>query len=162
MNRFQKQTQHGKAGNCLSACLASLMGIPLDTIPNFSDGISPDDPQSHIDQQFSLNYYTWLRNLGWWVIYWDVSKDELIKMALPSFGLFIGTFKRINSGILHACIIDGKGEIVFDPAVIPADNGPMELVGLEILYPLFDKPTTLLYDHKLTSGFGQASDLTPV
>ena len=51
------QTTFAPAGNCLAACLASILEVPIEAIPNF-----------HANDDFWLNFYTYIRAQGYEVL----------------------------------------------------------------------------------------------
>lgn len=96
---------NGKHGNCLSAVLASLLHIPIETIPVFS---SKD---------------TWLKDMNAWLrprglAYISFPQDGFDRM-LSDFGI-IGVHHEIYGGttrftdVGHACV-GHDGQLVFDP-----------------------------------------------
>ncbi len=93
------QTTFGNEGNCLCACIASLLEIPIDSIPN---------PKCH-DWQNEIN--------KWLIANHDVYLlTARINGVLPMIfkkGLVIGVGKT-PSGLDHAVICCGD-KIIFDP-----------------------------------------------
>lgn len=94
------QTKFGnKEGNCFAACLASLLEIELDTVPDF----------------YKLYRSAWYIEFQNWLQQFDltaVTFDELpTGWPLNLYYLVGGESER---GILHSCVAR-SGEIVHDP-----------------------------------------------
>lgn len=90
------QTTYGSHdGNCLSACLASILEVPIDDVPLFL-GAYWDD------------FLPWLKDRGLWV---SLYKAE--DYVPPGYSIAAGPSKRF-AGKLHACVAF-NGMIVHDP-----------------------------------------------
>lgn len=102
---------NGKHGNCLSAVLASLLHLPIEIIPVFSD---PD--------RWVKDLNAWLRPYGLAYLSFPV---EGFDKVLTTFGIegmhheIYGTTKRF-ADVNHACVAE-DGRVVFDPH--PSDDG---------------------------------------
>lgn len=99
--KFVKQTKVGADGNCLSACIASLLEIDIDSIPEVSD-------------------YGWLEELNSWLI--PNHGVEMLKVLFcdhypSSATIAVGESSR---RLPHAVIYQGDSEI-FDPH--PSNDG---------------------------------------
>jgi hypothetical protein len=87
-------------GNCLAACLASLLEIPLWMVPPFEDMFARDDWRVRIDDWLGRMFDLSLAR---------VSGHDLTK--LPEFYIACGLSSR---GVGHA-VIYRKGAFVHDP-----------------------------------------------
>jgi hypothetical protein len=90
------QTTYGPIyGNCISACVASILEIPIETVPFFVDA----------------NW--WPRFLGWLDGYGLAATEIEAGLPAPGFTIAFGPSTRLpNRG--HACVaLDGA--IVHDP-----------------------------------------------
>jgi hypothetical protein len=116
------QDQFGLRGNCQSACLATLLGIPLSEVPNWAAMEGND--QLKFDAMRS-----WLRAIGW-----DLMTVERGGMDAwpPRFGAFIAGGKSAR-GIDHA-VIYRDGELWHDPH--PDRTGIKSVETIDNLYPL--------------------------
>lgn len=122
------QTVFGeKEGNCLAACIASLLELEIEDVPNFTN----------------LNWYNDL--CGW------LNTKGYTMMSLPSLGPelrwlkgmhYIGTVKStLGEGVKHATIwLDGK--MIHNPH--PDYDLTAELVRVNILVPL--DPARFIYN----------------
>ena len=87
-------------GNCLAACLASLLELPLWMIPPFDDMFGRKDYHGRVSQ--------WLKTMmGMQQIRNDGHNPE----KLPEFYIACGSASR---GVLHS-VIYSKGKMVHDP-----------------------------------------------
>jgi hypothetical protein len=116
------QTQLGDHGNCLSACVASLLEIPIECVPNFTRERDPETPQP-----VKLN--TWLSSIGLEALYCmtDIMHSE---HAVPD-GYYIMTGWSPR-GRPHVVIAMGKS-IVHDPH--PTRAGLVSVDGFIMLCP---------------------------
>ena len=57
------QTEFGPYGNCQSACLASLLGVPITEVPNFT-ALS----QNGDDNAVFAAQRAWLKGYGWGIV----------------------------------------------------------------------------------------------
>lgn len=116
------QTEFGPLGNCQSACLATLLGLPITQVPNWT-------AMNGSDQLKFDAMRTWLRAHGWDLI--TVSRGGMDAWP-PRVGYFIagGMSER---GLDHA-VIYCNGELWHDPH--PDRTGIKSVETLDILYPL--------------------------
>lgn len=93
------QTTFGKEGNCLCACLASILEIDIETIPN----------PKHDDWQNEMN--DWLiRHHGVYMV--TINADGYFSKAMKD-GLIIGAGYSCT-GLMHAVVCQ-NGKIIHDP-----------------------------------------------
>ena len=113
-----QQTRVGESGNCLNACLASILEIPLWEIPEFSkdNNLFLADIQEFLAGH-DLYYVQILPD--------DPTVHEAFRMSLgPAYHTIEGMSPR---GGQHACVGD-RGEIIFDPH--PQDETSRGLVSI--------------------------------
>lgn len=118
------QTIMGAYGNCQSACLAMMLGIPLESVPAFSQ-IAQDTG----DEKAFAAQAEWLRERGWGML--TVVKWQSLPWP-PHQGYFIagGPSPR---GHRHS-VIYKDGELWHDPH--PEGGGISEVQDIDFLYPL--------------------------
>lgn len=96
--------------DCLPACIASLLELPLELVPNFYHLSA--DKQTAMTQK-------WLQKIGWTLLDIPLDRSGAVPwriMAAPCYGILSIEYRATG---LHAvvCIVDGTDyEIVFDPA----------------------------------------------
>lgn len=90
------QTSFGAKGNCLSACVAMILDLPISDVPQFND---------------AAHWYEalreWLKQRGFAPLFYLVSEH-----VPPGYSIAGGTCSR--SSRLHACLAH-EGRIVWDP-----------------------------------------------
>jgi hypothetical protein len=114
-----EQTRVGSGvGNCFAACLASILEIPVEDIPDFLN-----DGDEFLDQ---LAWFLFPYGL----VYVQVEPDDPIVNRMFMVGQMWHTIEGVSPrGGLHACV-GCNGQIVHDPH--PGGNGlvKVELFGL--------------------------------
>lgn len=101
----------GQHGNCLSAVLASLLHLPIETVPVFSD---PD--------HWVKDLNVWLRPHG---LAYLSFPDPTFNLTLSNFGIKglmheIGGMSTRWKDVGHSCVAE-DGQVVFDPH--PSNDG---------------------------------------
>ncbi len=116
------QTEFGPQGNCQSACLAMLLGIPLAEVPNFA-AMEGDDSLKYVAQA------KWLHDRGWALI--TIVKWRALPWP-PTKGFYIagGISPRGNR---HA-VVYRDGELWHDPH--PERGGIASVDDIDLLFPL--------------------------
>ena len=123
-------------GDCHRACLASLLDLDRDTVPNFGE---------HYDDnaRFQLETHKWLATQG--LDYIDIAFNDTLENVLltmkglnPNAYYILGGTSRNGTG--HSVIGRG-GEIVWDPAT-GADHSIVDVMSdgmywITYLVPLF-------------------------
>lgn len=99
--KFIKQTTFGKDGNCLMACIASILDLKIEDIPN----------PKHDGWINELN--EWLINkTGYYIQTIGFNEDSYFSESFIS-SVKIGVGKS-SSGLRHAVLVKGN-EIIHDP-----------------------------------------------
>jgi len=135
--RFITQTilasseEGAEKGNCLAACVASILALPLADVPNFVNA-----------EEFPENFYAWLecRGLGYaWMLVKNADGGAISPELLPDvvksigtvgFHLIYGTSPR---GFLHSCV-GYAGKVVHDPH--PSRAGLVDAHAIGFIMPL--------------------------
>lgn len=107
-----QQTEFGGNGNCLSACLASLMEKSIDDVPNFAEIFSD------INRYKFTPPYTWVELVNSWLVLHGYVLTQLVEVPeiyyrynLEFFHIMVGVSPRGNR---HA-VIGRNGKIFYDP-----------------------------------------------
>lgn len=102
---------NGLHGNCLSAVLASLLHIPIDTVPTFSD-----------PARWLKDLNIWLRPRGLAYLTFPIkSFDETLAIfGIEGLHHEIGGMTKRFTDVGHSCVAQ-DGNVVFDPH--PSDDG---------------------------------------
>jgi hypothetical protein len=111
------QTVLGPKGNCQSACIAMLLGLSLNEVPNFND---------HAD--FSGAMQDFLRRRGYTILTFPISAVEL-RAFQKGFAIVGGMSPR---GHNHA-VLYKDGELWHDPH---PERGGVEVGAMDVIYPL--------------------------
>lgn len=123
------QTKHGKEGNCLQACLASIYNIPIDSIPMFQDM-----PGVWLEE---LNAWS-SSKLGVTFISVRVAKGD-IKFLYGA--TLICSILSSNPEVERHAIITYNGGGIFDPSIglvcrdLTEDDDPVFLVPMKFRMP---------------------------
>ena len=114
------QTVFGSRGNCMSACLASLLGLPIGQVPNFFDKSESDDHWWELVRE-------WLKEHGLGVITINYSQELMEKIG--GVHIVAGLSARdVNHAVLYK---DGK--LFHDPH---PDNTGVEPETWDLIFPL--------------------------
>lgn len=107
------QTKFGKRGNCQSATLATLLGLEIDEVPYFFDGIDSESmSEAESDRKFVDNINDFLRGHGYQLIMLGQNEPhtewvEEISNELKGVKLLVGGVSP--RGSMHSVIyLDGK------------------------------------------------------
>ncbi|HEY1814877.1 MAG TPA: hypothetical protein VGG74_21165 [Kofleriaceae bacterium] len=118
------QTSFGPDGNCFSACVASILELPIDAVPPF-----------HGDGWWA-RFVDWCAGRDLYPIFIPRDHDTLQPGRAPGGFTMVGGPCMRNgerSPRLHECVaLDGK--IVHDPN--PCRNGLIEIKDFIVLVPL--------------------------
>jgi hypothetical protein len=108
-------------GNCLAACVASLLELPIEEVPNFCAA-----------EQWLEGYISFLREHGCDLVSNRYFPDGPFPEDLGSGigGLFIAAGQS-PLGVNHAVIIDGRGNLIHDPH--PSRAGVCRVVEVDVI-----------------------------
>lgn len=101
-------------GDCWRACVASIMELRLEGVPNFAEWYVGAEAA---DVSPFRRYLSWCAERGWLVIYWDLSKPPAnIDIMLPSTMEVMVTVKS-PSGPWNHCVVSDfqRTRIIHDP-----------------------------------------------
>lgn len=113
------------AGNCHAACLASVLELPLDEVPNFQE-ITDDDACWRAEED-------WLKAKG----FFSLSTDPLAELDSYA-GWHIAMGPNARNGTMHSCVYYGT-ELRHDPN--PEGGGLAEVTYRYFLIPLVPQVT---------------------
>lgn len=119
-------------GNCFSACLASVLELPIERVPNFYDLAPHSEPAA-----WWAEVRAWLAPLGWGVIHATVPAEVLAEY--PGILIVGGKTSRYTD---HA-VVYVDGQLAHDPW--PGGQGLVEIDTMDLLYPLDPARMTLRY-----------------
>lgn len=129
--RYGTDEPRNEFGDCLRACVASLMELQLDQVPHFRWGIYEDEDGQAGSMWFHLRMWLRGRNLGLLVYKLKYKTlDKALQWCLthnPESYLLVGGMAPGGQG--HVCIVH-KGKVVHEPSrpKSGADNGKPSLV----------------------------------
>jgi len=126
------QTTFGfPGGNCFSACVASLLELPIDEVPYFMH--TDDDPNG---EKWFDRFEAWLRPYGFWAIFLRLAgpNDD---WAPAGWCILGGQSPRARAGRedddLHTVVAFGR-EVRHDPH--PSRKGLVDVRDCMVLVPL--------------------------
>jgi len=93
------QTTRGEFGNCFAACMASILEMPIDMMPDYFKGI-PDNPE------WLNEWRAWLKPYGLGIT-WHEFKGH---RKPPGYSIL-----QLENGDIRHCVVCLNGEIEFDP-----------------------------------------------
>lgn len=108
---------NAKKGNCVQACVASILELELNEVPNFIAITTPEQWELHFRNFFKSNGFSVIR-----------VPDEYI---LDGYYLVVGETNR-NPDILHMCIYF-NGVLAHDPH--PSQQGLTKIINTYLLVP---------------------------
>ena len=129
VDRFVKQTCFGESGNCMSACLATIMGLSIDDVPNFFE-------VSNTHDEWWKAVHDWLETYGYGLCTVDFSAEWMARKR--GYVIVSGVSER---DLFHATIWK-DGEFVHDP--FPNGKGVENPEQVDFLYkldPSIQQPT---------------------
>jgi hypothetical protein len=117
-------------GNCFPACIASILEINLDDLPNFCAYHGPDYPSRWVPPAWYVFTNTWLTNNYNMSIVWleGFKKNNTPEDCIEYYeadGVIsdycMGAGKSPRGDFLHGVVLDIDGNLVHDPH--PLGNG---------------------------------------
>lgn len=126
------QTQFGLQGNCLSACIASLLELTIEEVPNFHEGVAPGAPQDDPEgcKIFWSNVHAFMNKKGFGMIHFE---DENVRDMQKHLGGYFLAGGKSPTGYQHACIYTQNG-LAHDPH---PEGGGIEVENISLIYPFF-------------------------
>ena len=129
---FNIQTKFGKQGNCFAACVSSLLGLPIEEVPNVETLFDIEEYQTFQDEMPPLWAYVmdvFIRSRGY--IWREATEDEINNPPLDKVFLCIG--RSLNGETTHA-VLYKNNELFFDPH--PFRKGISEILSLQVIEKL--------------------------
>lgn len=125
----------GVGGNCLSACIASLMHLTIDDVPNFNDGTNnnPDQNDPTSVRIFWRNVDNFLESKGYAILHFEPGDESIHDLISATSGHFLVGGKSPR-GYYHSVIYTKKG-LAHDPH---PEGGGVVAESISIIYPLFN------------------------
>lgn len=109
-------------GNCFSACLATVLELPIEQVPNFFEVAGPQP------EKWWAAVRDWLRPRGWGVLTVGVANG--LAEELPGILIISGKTARHTD---HSTVWK-DGVMVHDP--YPGGEGLTDVQCVDLLYPL--------------------------
>jgi hypothetical protein len=100
------QTRHGDDGNCLEACVASVMECAIEDVPVQTPGNSTDD---FVDYLTILN--DWLQERGAFLTYFAMTHEQVV---IYPCGWWIACLSSGNPNYRHS-VVAGSDRVFHDP-----------------------------------------------
>lgn len=107
MKRVEQTILYAPDGNCFAACIASILELPIENVPNFR---GRDHDWWHEWQQWLQPYN--LALLGWSSD--DLGDEEVRADTLRGYTICTVRYDSSNEGISHS-VVALNGEIVWNP-----------------------------------------------
>ena len=126
------QTQFGLQGNCLSACIASLLELTIEEVPNFHEGVAPGAPQDDPEgcKIFWANVHRFINSKGFGMFHMVNETATALQEIMGGYFLVGGKSPR---GYSHS-VIWTKNGLAHDPH---PEGGGVEFESISVIYPLF-------------------------
>lgn len=129
------QTEFGLKGNCLTACIASLLELNINQVMNFHtgtpDGCSQTDPEGV--NIFWNNVHQWLNQNHFGMIHLGDSDNVLETIGMIEGYFLVGG--KSPRGYSHAVIYTKHG-LAHDPH---PEGGGVIPESVSLIYPMFNK-----------------------
>lgn len=115
--------ENGVIGDCMHACLASILEIPITDVPDF---------RVHFEKESSCDWWNaiidWLDSLGYEI--YPLPSEEINNLPPSWYYIASGPTKRFGGKILHVCI-GQDGKIVHDPH--PSRDGLTKITYIKVI-----------------------------
>lgn len=121
------QTETGEEGNCFSACLASVLELPTEEVPNFFRA----QDKSH--EAWWRRVRSWLQSHGFGVICLTVDGDHPDPLHWYHPDAYLIVSGKSERGLDHAVVCKG-GRMIHDPH--PSQAWIERPESVDLLYPL--------------------------
>ncbi|MEG1707107.1 MAG: hypothetical protein RR285_00175 [Acinetobacter sp.] len=140
------QTVTGLGGNCEGATIATLLGLNIEDIPSFWEGIDVKKPRPSDGTIYQFNLNDFLRQHGYKMLNLGVTKDPTeqdinwvigVSKAIGARHLVAGISPR---GHMHSVIYE-DGKLWHDPH---PEGGGVIPCQICLLVPLFNDPNIML------------------
>lgn len=130
IQRLNRQTKFGKQGNCLAACISTLMGLSLEEVPNVETLFDIDDSRSSFQDEtpplWGVVLDAFISSKGF--VWREATKDEVENPPLNKVFLCIG--KSLDGSTNHA-VLYKNGSLFFDPN--PYRKGLSKILSYQVI-----------------------------
>jgi hypothetical protein len=152
----QQQKIKKPGGDCLRACIATLLDYPIDSVPNFVEAPAPEDPNCPFPG-FWLALQSWLSDRGLWFLEMALhEKTPWMPIPLPALAIALG---ETAAGVKHAVVVR-LDEAAFVPVFNPWPEA--EIVGVGSLGFLIPRdPATVINLGKCIERVGKLAIALP-
>lgn len=121
------QTETGDSGNCFSACLASVLELPIEEVPNFFHG------EDKSPEAWWRRARAWLETQGFGIVCMTVDSDHHDPLHWYHPDAYLIVAGKSERGRDHAIVCRG-GRMIHDPH--PSQTGIIRPESVDLLYPL--------------------------
>jgi hypothetical protein len=104
MKKIYQTIRNFENGNCMQACVASLLELPISSIPNFME---------NGEEKYLENRDKWCESVGLFIIALEL-KDDAVDYFKNAYGIALIDSPRSDNGKKHAVIVKGT-RVVHDP-----------------------------------------------
>lgn len=110
------------AGNCLAACIASVLELPLEDVPNFA---------ALSQEEWFTALQTWLRDRGLGIIVWSTA-GQMPYLDPDGADALLAQGKSPRGDWRHTVVVDAAGELLHDPH--PSRDGVEGISEVWLIY----------------------------
>lgn len=139
---FQTITDHnpeeGRYGNCTQASIASILDLPLDSVPHFCIGL-PQGTDGGLEESRRINNWLRPRGLALFELAYTADSLEAWEADWKARGI---CFYHLLSGIsvrgFGHCTVGLNGRVIHDPSPLGGALKPLEngTYGIGIITPM--------------------------
>lgn len=127
------QTSFDELGNCYAACIASILELPIESVPNFCED----------KKGWTFATQAWLRERGLGIVNFRVLPESIaegFEFGVISQHAYYIVSGKSPRGYTHAVVGLG-GEIVHDPhpdggGIVPFEDGRLEYEWIVLIDPV--------------------------
>lgn len=108
----QPQTRRSPRGDCMRACISTLLEVPIAQVPDFM--MMREDPDSQYSTEY-LEMQHWLFQRGYTLVEITLKNFRWMKLPFTTLAIFKG---KLASGSLHAIVgecEEGAFRPLYDP-----------------------------------------------
>lgn len=128
---FASKGRSSPPGNCLSACVASILDMPIRSVPTFVDSRDPSAVAQSNGIFWEPHDYLWTRRLDAWLEGMGLETSyHGPRASIPDFYILYG---YAPSGHEHA-VVARAGHVVHDPH--PSHTGLAVVTGAIAITPI--------------------------
>lgn len=131
---FLHEPEKGVLGDCLRACVASVLEVDRAEVPHFvALGVGDTDDEG-LEWWFELQNWLSTRELECWYLAKEEFEPELVSFA--SYGELLVSGKTVRGGgkVSHVCVAEPDGSVLHDPH--PSRAGLISIDGYYLFAPI--------------------------